>query len=70
MGDESFDRWLEHFGERATLVGWSDDDRKYRLKMYLDKRAFHAHRNLSSDIKKSCGAAVRKRFPPPPLFRH
>ena len=67
MGDESFDRWLEHFEERALLVGWSDDDRKYRLKMHLEGTAFHAHQNLSSDIKKSYSAvvaALRKRFLP------
>ena len=29
MRDKSFDQWLEHFEERALLVGWSDDDRKY-----------------------------------------
>ena len=49
------------------LAGWSEDDRKYRLKMHLDKTAFYAHQNLSSDTKKSYSAvveALRKRFLP------
>ena len=32
-----FDRWIELFEERAKLVGWSDEHRKYNLKMLLDK---------------------------------
>ena len=51
MGDESFDSWLEQFEERAVLAGWSNDDRKYRLKMHLDKTAFHAYQSLSSETK-------------------
>ena len=67
VGDESFDRWLEQFDERAALAGWSEDDKKYRLKMHLDKTAFHAYQNLSSETKKSYSAmvkALRKRFLP------
>ena len=58
MGDENFERWLEHFEERAVLVGWSEDDRKYKLKMHLDKTAFHAYQNLSNEIKKSYSSVV------------
>jgi hypothetical protein len=39
-GEESFDRWLEHFEERAGVAGWSEDRKKYRLRMHLDKQPF------------------------------
>ena len=58
-GDESFDEWLEQFEERAFLSGWLDDDRKYRLKIHLDKIAFHAYQNLSSETKMSYSAVLR-----------
>ena len=64
VGDESFDSWLEQFEERAVLAGWSNDDRKYRLKMHLDKTAFHAYQSLSSETKGDYSAvvvALRKR---------
>ena len=38
--EEGFDRWIELFEEHAKLVGWSDEHRKYNLKMLLDKAAF------------------------------
>ena len=28
IGEESFDRWLEHFEERAAVAGWSMDQKK------------------------------------------
>ena len=40
VGDESFDRWLEHFEELAAVAGWSKDHKKYRLKMHLSKSVY------------------------------
>ena len=28
VGDESFDRWLEHFEELSAVAGWSEDHKK------------------------------------------
>ena len=67
IGEESFDRWLEHFEERAAVAGWSVDQKKYRLKMHLDKTAFQTFCMLSKETKRSYSAvveALRKRFQP------
>ena len=67
VGEESFDRWLEHFEERAAVAGWSEDQKKYRLKMHLDKTAFQTFCMLSKETKQSYSAvveALRKRFHP------
>ena len=67
IGEESFDRWLEHFEERAAVAGWSVDQKKYRLKMHLDKTAFQTFCMLSKETKQSYSAvveALRKRFQP------
>ena len=37
VGGDSFDRWVEHFEEHATVAGWSGEERKYRLKCTLIK---------------------------------
>ena len=67
IGEESFDRWLEHFEERAAVAGWSVDQKKYRFKMHLDKTAFQTFCMLSKETKQSYSAvveALRKRFQP------
>ena len=67
IGEESFDRWLEHFEERAAVAGWSMDQKKYRLKMHLDKTAFQTFCMLSKETKQSYSTvveALRKRFQP------
>ena len=28
VGDESFDRWLEHFEDLAAVAGWSEEHKK------------------------------------------
>ena len=33
VGEDSFERWMEHFEERATVAGWTG--RKHRLKIHL-----------------------------------
>ena len=67
VGDESFDRWLEHFEELAAVAGWSEEHKKYRLKMHLSKTAFQTHCMLSKESKQSYSTvieALRKRFHP------
>ena len=67
VGDESFDRWLEHFEELAAVAGWSEEHKKYRLKMHLSKTAFQTYCMLSKESKQSYSTAVealRKRFHP------
>ena len=66
-GEDSFDRWLEQFEERAKLVGWSEEHKKYHLKMLLDKTAFQAHRLLPDTVKAQYSdtvEALKKRFKP------
>ena len=65
--EEGFDRWIEQFEERAKLVGWSEDHKRYNLKMLLDKSAFQTYRLLPDDVKASYSAtveALRSRFKP------
>ena len=67
VGDDSFDRWVEHFEERATVAGWSEEEKRYRLKMHLDKTAFQTYCMLPNESKESYSAAksaLRKRFQP------
>ena len=67
VGDESFDHWHEQFEERSLVAGWSEEQKKYRLKMHLDKTAFQAYRMLPEETKGSYSAmvkALRKRFRP------
>ena len=55
VGEESFERWLEHFEERVAVAGWSD------------KTAFQTFCMLSKETKQSYTAvveALRKRFHP------
>ena len=67
VGDESFDRWLEHFEELAAVAGWSEEHKKYWLKMHLSKTAFQTYCMLSKESKQSYSTvveALRKRFHP------
>ena len=67
VGKESFDRWLEHFEESTAVAGWSEDQKKYRLKMHLDKTAFQTYCMLSKETQQNYSAvveALRKRFHP------
>lgn len=36
---DSFERWLEHFEERAKLAGWNQAQQLHQLKLLLDKTA-------------------------------
>lgn len=62
--EDSFDRWVEHFEERATVAGWSGEERKYRLIMHLDKTAFHTFCMLPKESYSAIKEALRKRFQP------
>ena len=59
LGEESFDHWHEQFEERSLVAGWSDEQKKYRLKMHLDKTTFQAYRMLPEEIKGSYSAMVK-----------
>ena len=66
-GEDSFERWLKQFKERAKLVGWSEDHKKYHLKMLLDKNAFQAYCLLPGTVTasyKDTVEALQKRFKP------
>ena len=43
VGDESFDHWHEQFEERSLVAGWSEEDKKYWLKMHLHNTVFQAY---------------------------
>ena len=65
--DDSIDRWLERFDERAHLAEWSDEVKLYQLKVHLDKTALHVFRMFPTDDKssyKKASDALRKRFRP------
>ena len=51
----------------SSLVGWSEDHKKYQLKMLLDCNAFQAYRLLPESVKssyKNTVEALPKRFKP------
>ena len=65
--DDNFDRWIEHFEERAKLAGWTEEQCVYQLKVHLEKTALQAFRMLPDGDKTSYTAAVealKKRFQP------
>ena len=65
--EDGFERWIEQFEEQARLAGWSEDLRRYHLKMRLSKTAFQTYRLLPDDIKASYSATVgvlRSKFKP------
>ena len=65
--EDGFERWIEQFEERARLAEWSEDLRRYHLKMRLSKAAFQTYRLLPEDIKASYSATVsvlRSKFKP------
>ena len=39
--EKIFDKWLERFEERASLAGWTDEQRFHQFKVRLDKSALH-----------------------------
>ena len=67
VGEDSFERWVEHFEERAAVAGWTGEEKKYRLKMHLDKTAFQTYCNLPKETQGTYSdviSALRKRFQP------
>ena len=63
--EESFERWLESFEDRARVAGWSSEQSLYQLKCHLAKTALQAFRVLSKEEKldyKRAVAAMKKRF--------
>ena len=65
--EDGFERWIEQFEERARLAEWSEDLRRYHLKMGLSKTAFQTYPLLPDDVKASYSATVsvlRSKFKP------
>ena len=65
--EESFDRWLEMFEERAHLAGWTEEHKLYQLKIHLEHTALQIFRMLSDEEKKvytTVKAKLKKRFRP------
>ena len=62
----SVDRWIEQFEEeRARVAGWSDPQKLFKLKAYLEKMAEHTVRMLPTEEKTSYDKvvlALKKRF--------
>ena len=65
--EDSFEKWIEQFEEHSKLAGWSEEHRRYHLKMSLDKTAFQTYRLLPDNVKGSYSAtveALKTRFKP------
>ncbi len=63
--DDSFDKWLEVFEERALLAVWAAQHKLYQLKMHLERTALQIFRMMPEDSKKIYSMALehlKKRF--------
>ena len=48
--DDSFDRWIERFRERAKRAGWDKEHQIYQLKLHLEKTAADVFRMLPESV--------------------
>ena len=55
--EDSFYRWIEHFEERACLVGWSEVQQLHQLKLLLEKMASKVFRMFPAEEKASYAKA-------------
>jgi hypothetical protein len=65
--EDSFERWMEHFEERARIAGWPPDQCLYQLKAHLSQTAMQAFRMLPEKDRQKYDLAVvalKKRFRP------
>ena len=65
--DNTFDRWIERFEERACLAKWNDEQKLYQLKAHLEKTAQQVFEMMAVDEKSSYAKAVqalKQRFKP------
>ena len=63
--EDSFERWLEHFEERASLAGWSSTQKLHQLKLLLEKTALRAFRVFPVEEREDYDkaiAALKARF--------
>ena len=63
--EESFERWLESFEDRARVAGWSPEQSLYQFKCHLSKTALQAFRLLpKKDLAeyKLALAAMKNKF--------
>ena len=51
--DNTFDRWIERFEERACLAKWNDEQKLYQLKAHLEKTAQQVFEMMVVDEKSS-----------------
>ncbi len=65
--DNTFDRWMERFEERARLAKWQDEQKLCQLKAHLEKTALQVFEIMAADEKSSYLKAVKalqQRFKP------
>ena len=55
----SFDRWVEHFEERAKIAGWKGEQKLLQLKAHLQKTAEHSFRMMPEKEKADYDLAVK-----------
>ena len=65
--DDSFERWIERFRERAEIAGWTAEHQLYQLKVHLDHTASDVFRMIPESERDTFDKAVvalRKCFKP------
>ena len=48
-----FEKWIEHFEERTSLVGWNKAQQLHQLKLHLEKTASKVFQMLPAEDKTS-----------------
>ena len=65
--EDSFDRWIERFLERAKIAGWAAEQQLYQLKFHLEKSASEVFRMLPETERNTFETVIEslwKRFKP------
>lgn len=65
MEEDSFERWVEQFEERANLIGWNEAQQLHQLKLLLEKTASKVFQMFSVEDKATYArakAALQARF--------
>ena len=65
--ENTFEKWLERFEERATLLAWEDNQKCYQLKSHLSKMALQVFQLLTPEQQhdyKLLVTAMKTRFKP------
>ena len=56
--EDSFDRWLEFFEERANMARWSEEHKLYQLKVHLERTVLQVFQMLPDESKRAYGKAI------------